>query len=106
MSGTRADSAGERWESLRTGYSRDSERVPSGVPLHETADAEIGPVDYEVIRSKLWSANMDHMETIRRTSGSLVVVLGWTLIALFRPSWGKGLSSDRGTFFSLGVPIR
>ena len=89
-------------ESLRTGYSRDSERAPSGVPLHEAADAEIGPVDYEVIRSKLWSANMDHMETIRRTSGSLVVVLGWDFNCSIQTEMGEGVVFGPGNLFFAG----
>jgi N-methylhydantoinase B len=61
-------------ESLRVGYVPPDELVidPS-LKLHQDADVELDPITYEVIRSKLWNLNLDHCETIKRTSGSQFV---------------------------------
>lgn len=42
--------------------------------LHDDADGEIDPITFEVISSKLWNINEEHADTIKRVSGSPVVV--------------------------------
>ena len=48
--------------------------VDESVRFHVGREVELDPISYEVIRSKLWNLNLDHGETIRRTSGSFIVV--------------------------------
>lgn len=63
-----------RWESLRDGYLPPSKLdIDPSVQLHVAA-ASVDPITYEVLRSRLWSINWDHQETIKRISGSGVVV--------------------------------
>ena len=49
-------------------------RIPPGVQLHTEFNAEIDPVTYQVLRNRFWSINLDHSDTIRRVSGSPVIV--------------------------------
>ncbi|HEY2302215.1 MAG TPA: hydantoinase B/oxoprolinase family protein, partial [Acidimicrobiales bacterium] len=67
-----------RRESFRLGYIPPAELVvdPS-VVFHVEADPELDPVTYEVVRTKLWNLNADHSDTIRRVSGSYIVVEGY-----------------------------
>ena len=67
-----------RRESFRLGYIPPAELVvdPS-VRFHTSADPDLDPVTYEVIRTKLWNLNADHSDTIRRVSGSYIVVEGY-----------------------------
>ncbi|MCU1350925.1 MAG: hypothetical protein JWM05_134 [Acidimicrobiales bacterium] len=64
----------ERWESLRDGYLPPEKLDVSGVDLHTDYEADVEPITYEVLRSRLWSINWDHQDTIRRVSGSGVTV--------------------------------
>jgi N-methylhydantoinase B len=67
-----------RRESFRLGYIPPAQLVvdPS-VEFHTDAERNLDPVTYEVIRSKLWNINADHSDTIRRVSGSFIVVEGY-----------------------------
>ena len=49
-------------------------RLDPKVRLHTKFDAEIDPVTYQVLRNRFWSINLDHSDTIRRVSGSPVIV--------------------------------
>jgi N-methylhydantoinase B len=102
MTLTSSTSRSDRWESLRIGYVRAENGAVDGVPLHQLFDEDVDPVTYEVIRSKLWNANMDHMETIRRTSGSLVVVLGWDFNCSIQTEVGEGVVFGPGNLFFAG----
>lgn len=42
--------------------------------FHRGTDAEIDPVTFEVLSSRLWNINEEHADTIQRVSGSPVVV--------------------------------
>ena len=67
-----------RADSFVNGYMPPDELVidPS-LKLHTEYDSDVDPISYEVLRSKLWNVNWDHQETIRRVSGSQVVVYGY-----------------------------
>ncbi len=69
---------GRRRESFRLGYIPPAQLVvdPS-VRFHTETESSLDPVTYEVIRSKLWNINADHSDTIRRVSGSYIVVEGY-----------------------------
>ena len=49
-------------------------RIAPQVELHTEFDVEIDPVTYQVLRNRFWSINLDHSDTIRRVSGSPVIV--------------------------------
>ena len=49
-------------------------RLPAEVRLHSEFDLDIDPVTYQVLRNRFWSINLDHSDTIRRVSGSPVIV--------------------------------
>ena len=49
-------------------------RLPPEVRLHSEFDLDIDPVTYQVLRNRFWSINLDHSDTIRRVSGSPVIV--------------------------------
>lgn len=64
-----------RRQSFRDGYVPPREpQVPDSLELHLDADDDVDVVTYEVLRSRLWSINLDHQEIIRRMSGSGVTV--------------------------------
>lgn len=48
------------------------EDVAAKLDLHVELDQELDPVDYEIIRHRLWTINMAHGETVTRISGSPV----------------------------------
>jgi N-methylhydantoinase B len=49
-------------------------RLPPEVQLHSDFDLELDPVTYQVLRNRFWAINLDHSDTIRRVSGSPVIV--------------------------------
>jgi N-methylhydantoinase B len=48
--------------------------VSSSLQFHADFDDEIDPVTYQVVRWKLWSANLEHSDTVKRVSGSPIIV--------------------------------
>ena len=72
-----ANERARRSESFLHGY------VPPDQPVIDPSveyyrDSEpVDGVSFEVIRSKLWNLNVDHGDTIRRVSGSNIVVEGY-----------------------------
>ena len=63
------------------------------------ADTDLDPVSYEVLRSKLWNVNWDHQETIRRVSGSQVVVYGYDFNTTIQTEDGAGVCFGPGNLF-------
>jgi N-methylhydantoinase B len=49
-------------------------RIPPEVSLHTEFDTDLDAVTYQVLRNRFWSINLDHSDTIRRVSGSPVIV--------------------------------
>ena len=49
-------------------------RIAPGLELHTDCDLDLDPVTYQVLRNRFWSINLDHSDTIRRVSGSPVIV--------------------------------
>ncbi len=67
-----------RRDSLRHGYiPPDTIVVDPSLEFFTDAVDDVDIVTYEVIRSKLWNLNIDHGDTIRRVSGSNLVVEGY-----------------------------
>src|ERR1044072_739918 len=88
---TLANERQRRADSFVNGYVPPRELVidPS-LRLHVEHDEAIDPVSYEVLRSKLWNANGDHQEPIRRVSGSQVVVYGYDFKTSIQTEEGDG----------------
>jgi N-methylhydantoinase B len=67
--------AGGPWDGRKYSYIPSAELgIPASVPLHNVYDTELDPVTYQVIRWKLWSMNLEHSDTIRKVSGSSIIV--------------------------------
>lgn len=97
---TLANERQRRAESFVNGYLPPAELVidPS-LELHTEHDTSIDPVSYEVLRSKLWNVNWDHQETIRRVSGSQVVVFGYDFNTTIQTEDGAGVCFGPGNLF-------
>jgi N-methylhydantoinase B len=48
--------------------------IDPSVELHREFNKEIDPVTYQVLRSRFWNMNLDHSDTIKRVSGSPLIV--------------------------------
>jgi N-methylhydantoinase B len=92
-----------RAHSLKHGYMPSKELVvdPS-LEFHRDAEENLDPVTYEVLRSKFWNLNWDHQETIRRASGSLVVVYGYDFNCSIQTEDGEGVVFGPGNLFFAG----
>lgn len=100
---TRAQRDNARWDSLVNGYI-PGERLdlPDDLPIHDSAAEEIDPITFEVIRMKLWNLNWDHQETLRRTSGSLVVIQSYDFNTSIQTELGEGVVFGPGNLFFAG----
>ena len=97
------DERARRARSLRDGYlPPDQLTVDPSVEFHRDAEVDIDPITYEVIRSKFWNLNWDHQETIRRASGSLVVVYGYDFNTSIQTEDGEGVVFGPGNLFFAG----
>jgi len=76
--------------------------IDSSVRLHQSADDDLDPISYEVIRSKLWNLNLDHGETVRRTSGSFPVADSNDFNATITTEIGEGAAFGPYTWFFAG----
>ncbi|MCW3067087.1 MAG: hypothetical protein JWN32_4259, partial [Solirubrobacterales bacterium] len=94
---------GRRWASLAEGYiPGDSLAIEGDLQLHADADPDVDPVTYEVIRSRLWAINQDHMDTIRRISGSGVTVYAYDYSVSVQTEDGEGVVFGPGILFFAG----
>lgn len=48
--------------------------IDPSVKLHDDFDIDIDPITYQVLRSRFWNMNLDHSDTVKRVSGSPVIV--------------------------------
>jgi N-methylhydantoinase B len=93
----------ERWRSLAEGYLPSGPlSIEGGLQLHTDVDEDIDTVTYEVIRSRLWAINQDHMHTIRRISGSGVTVYAWDFSVSIQTEDGDGVVFGPGILFFAG----
>jgi len=101
--GRRENEYTTRWESLVKGYiPPDTLAIEGGLELHGQADPDVDPVSYEVIRSRLWAINQDHMHTIRRISGSGVTVYAYDYSVSIQTEDGEGVVFGPGILFFAG----
>lgn len=100
---TLANERQRRADSFVNGYMPPEELVidPS-VRMHSEYDQDVDPISYEVLRSKLWNVNWDHQETIRRVSGSAVVVYGFDFNTSIQTEEGDGVCFGPGNLFFSG----
>ena len=92
-----------RMASLRDGYLPPDElSIDPRLELHAAYDEELDPITYEVIRSRFWNINWDHQETIRRVSGSGVVVYGYDFNTSLQTEDGEGVVFGPGNLMFAG----
>ncbi len=92
-----------RKHSLKRGYMPSKKLiVDPSVEFSTESDEDLDPVTYEVLRSKFWNLNWDHQETIRRASGSLVVVYGYDFNCSIQTEDGEGVVFGPGNLFFAG----
>ncbi len=92
-----------RWTSLMDGYLPPEQlEIPGELALHDESDEEIDPITYEVLRSRLWAINEDHLNTVRRISGSGVTVYVWDLNTSIQTELGDGVVFGPGILFFAG----
>ena len=80
MSGDAPSLANERErrrESFLHGYIPPRDPVVDPSVVFHREEEGVDGVSFEVLRSKLWNLNVDHGDTIRRISGSNIVVEGY-----------------------------
>ncbi len=49
-------------------------RIDPSLKLHTGFDLDVDPITYQVLRSRFWNLNLDHSDTIKRMSGSPIVI--------------------------------
>ena len=87
-----ARAAERKQRSLLHGYVPGAKlEVDPSLRFHTESDEQLDPITYEVIQSKLWNLNLDHGDTIRRVSGSSVVIEGHDFNASVTTETGDGV---------------
>lgn len=95
--------AKNRAATLLDGYiPNDQIEVDPSVTFHTDVNKDIDPITYEVLRSKFWNLNWDHQETLRRASGSLVVIYGYDFNTSIQTEDGEGVVFGPGNLFFAG----
>jgi N-methylhydantoinase B len=83
------------WDGVARGYVPPAAlAIDPRLPLHETGDAEVDPVTFEVIRYALLNANVEHGQTLQRLCVSPITMLTRD----FQPS----ILTQRGELVFLG----
>lgn len=92
-----------RRKSLVDGYvPPDEPEVDPSVVFHREYADDLDTVTFQVIRSRLWNVNWDHQQTIRRVSGSGVVVYGYDFNTSIQTEIGEGVVFGPGSIFFAG----
>lgn len=103
MSEPPADLWQRRLSSLRLGYQPPTElTIDPDLCMHSEFAADIDPITYEVVRSRFWNINWDHQETVRRVSGSGVVVYGYDFNTSLQTEDGDGVVFGPGNLMFAG----
>lgn len=92
-----------RLAAMRDGY-RPPEQltISPALALHDEFAEDLDPVTYEVVRSRFWNINWDHQETVRRVSGSGVVVYGYDFNTSLQTEDGEGVVFGPGNLMFAG----
>jgi N-methylhydantoinase B len=63
------------WDGVNYSYIPAPElSIDPSLQLHDEFDLDIDPITYQVLRSRFWNMNLDHSDTVKRVSGSPVIV--------------------------------
>lgn len=81
------------------------ENISPTLALHEEAIESIDPVDFEVIRQKLWTINIAHGDTITRISGSPVLATLDFNMSILTEDAEVVLNAPYVQFLSAGAPL-
>jgi N-methylhydantoinase B len=73
-------------------------KLDPAVKLHTEFDLDVDPVTYQVLRNRFWSINLDHSDTIRRVSGSPVIV--------YMDDFNTALLTETGDLLMAGPSIQ
>jgi N-methylhydantoinase B len=73
-------------------------RISPRLELHTEFDLDFDPFTYQVLRNRFWSINLDHSDTIRRVSGSPVIV--------YMDDFNTALLTETGDLFICGPSIQ
>jgi N-methylhydantoinase B len=73
-------------------------QIRGDVKLHTECDLDFDPVTYQVLRNRFWSINLDHSDTIRRVSGSPVIV--------YMDDFNTALLTETGDLLMAGPSIQ
>lgn len=88
---------------LREGYlPPETLDVDPRLEFHSAYEADVDPITHEVIRSSFWNINWDHQETIRRVSGSGIVVYGYDFNTSIQNEVGDGVVFGPGLLMFAG----
>lgn len=69
------NASGTGWDGINSCYMPgETLRVGSGVRLDDEYESDLDPFEFEVISNALWTINEEHADTIKRVSGSPVVI--------------------------------
>jgi N-methylhydantoinase B len=64
-----------KWDGKTYSYIPPRElKIDPRLQLHEDHDEDLDPITYQVLRSRFWNINLDHSDTVKRVSGSPVIV--------------------------------
>ncbi|MCU1429950.1 MAG: hypothetical protein JWL83_3950 [Actinomycetia bacterium] len=92
-----------RRHSLQHGYiPTDRLVVDPSLEFWAESDDDVDVITYEVIRSKLWNLNIDHGDTIRRVSGSNLVVEGYDFNCAVTTEIGDAVTLGAYSMFFAG----
>lgn len=73
-------------------------RISQTLTLHTDFDLDFDPFTYQVLRNRFWSINLDHSDTIRRVSGSPVIV--------YMDDFNTALLTETADLFMCGPSIQ
>lgn len=63
------------WDGRNYSYAPPLElRIDPSLELHRDFERNVDPVTYQVLRNRFWNLNLDHSDTIKRVSGSPLIV--------------------------------
>lgn len=80
-------------------------KISPTLALHDDALDEVDPVDFEVIRQKLWTINIAHGDTITRISGSPVLATLDFNMSILTEDGEVVLNAPYVQFLSAGAPL-
>ena len=80
-------------------------RIAPALTLHNDAIDDIDPVDFEVIRQKLWTINIAHGDTITRISGSPVLATLDFNMSILTEDGETVLNAPYVQFLNAGAPL-